>query len=107
MTQKIRSDFFHYILALKKRRLTGYFAMESDDKKQQEALWETNNTASRKIFAIEDAFAAAIGTDATKELEHIRKLGFFSFSNRGDRAPEGSTYNMEGELVAVKKGAKK
>ena len=41
------------------------------------------------MFAIQDAFATAIGADAVSELKKVKEMGFMSFSRRGELPPEG------------------
>jgi len=36
------------------------------------------------MFAIQDAFATAIGADAVSELKKVKEMGFMSFSDMGN-----------------------
>ncbi len=89
MTQKLRNDWLDYMDAVADRSTYNYLSLESEDEKQSEKYREDHITASRKMFAIQDAFATAIGPDAVSELKNVKEMGFMSFSRNGELPPEG------------------
>ena len=89
MTQKFRNDWLDYMEAVGDRSTYNYLSLESEDEKQSEKYREDHIAASRKMFAIQDAFATAIGADAVSELKKVKEMGFMSFSRRGELPPEG------------------
>lgn len=110
LIQKLRRDWLDYMYLLKQHKTNWYFALESPapednfdpDKYREDAIIE-----GKKLLAIEEAFAAAIGKDAEKELSRIYNLDThsfseFSFDKFGNMAPRGSAYNLSGELVSKK-----
>ena len=59
------------------------------------------------MFAIQDAFATAIGTDAVSELKKVKEMDFMSFSRHGELAPEGFKWDLgRRELVPIKEKKK-
>jgi len=102
MTQQLRSDWLDYMSSLSDRSTYNFLSLEAKDDKGQEMYREQHVTASRKAFAIEDAFAAAVGKDAIDELARVRTRDFFSFNRHGEMAPEGSAYDLRGQLHPVK-----
>lgn len=98
MSKKLRSDFLEYMAALQERRTCSYLGMESEDQAARDAYWEEGAILSRKLCAIEDGFASAIGSEAVKELKHIRSLGFNDFNHHGEKAPKGFEYDLENKL---------
>ena len=84
MTQKLRTDWLEYMEAVGDRSTYNYLSLESEDEKQSEKYREDHITASRKMFAIQDAFAIAIGLDAVSELKKVKEMGFMSFSRHGE-----------------------
>jgi len=87
MTQKLRNDWLGYMEAVGDRSTYNYLSLESEDEKQSEKYREDHIAASRKMFAIQDAFATAIGTDAVSELNKIKEMSFMSFSRHGELIP--------------------
>ena len=54
------------------------------------------------MFAIQDAFATAIGADAVSELKKVKEMGFMSFSRNGELALEGFKWDLgRRELVPI------
>jgi len=110
MTQKLRNDWLDYMDAVDDRSTCNYLFMESEDKKKSEKYWEDHVTASRKMFAIQDAFANAIGVDAVSELKkvkEVKEMGFISINRYGELAPEGFKWDLGSrELIAIKEKKK-
>lgn len=103
MTQKLRNDWLDYMEAVGDRSTYNYLSLESENEKQSEKYREDHIAASRKMFAIQDAFATAIGVDVVSELKKIKEMGFMSFSRRGELAPEGFKWDLgRRELVPIK-----
>lgn len=101
MLQKLRSDWLEYIHSIEQRSTCLYLSFETEGKESEEYTQEHEN-ASRKIFAIEEAFASALGEDAEKDLERVRKIELTKFSRHGELAPEGMRYDIEGKLKPSK-----
>lgn len=107
MTQKLRNDWLDYMEAVGDRSTYNYLSLESEDEKQSEKYREDHIAASRKMFAIQDAFATAIGVDAVSELKKVKEMGFMSFSRHGELAPEGFKWDLgRRELVPIKEKKK-
>lgn len=101
MTQKLRSDWLEYMQAVRDRNTYNYLSLELEDEDKQKHYREEHIVASRKVFAIEDAFAAAIGEEAEEELTEIKAKDYWAFSRDGQLAPEGFMYSLSGELEPV------
>lgn len=100
MTQKLRNDWTDYMGAIEDRSTYNYLSMEFYDEKdnaKSESYREKHILASRKAFAIEDAFAAAVGKDAEAELEAVRARDRWDFDKFGNMAPEGHTFGLDGK----------
>lgn len=111
LTQKLRRDWLDYIGAVCDRSTYNYLSMEFYDEKdnsQSEAYGEKHMAASRKVSAIQDAFAAAIGEEAVAELAKVKAVDFMEFGRNGELAPEGYEWDIGGrELNPIKKISKK
>ncbi|MBI2448351.1 hypothetical protein HYV44_02205 [Candidatus Microgenomates bacterium] len=106
MTQKLRNDWLDYMEALKNRNAYNFMSLESDIKEEQDSYENDQIVASRKVFAIEDAFAKAIGDKAVVELDNARKIDYFSLDENGNPAPEGFSYDLANNLQPNKKAKK-
>lgn len=107
MTQKLRNDWLDYMDAVGDRSTYNYLSLESEDEKQSEKYREDHIAASRKMFAIQDAFAIAIGADAVSELKKVQGMDFISFSRNGELASEGFKWDLgRRELVPIKEKKK-
>ncbi len=105
MTKKLRRDWLDYMGAVEDRSTYNYLSLEFWDEKEpkkSDDYRDQHILASRKMFAIEDAFAAAVGKEAVEELNHVRKLDWNQFDKFGNRAPDGSEYDLGGKLVPLK-----
>lgn len=94
MIQKLRNDWLDYMDAVGDRSTYNYLSLESEDEKQSEKYREDHIAASRKMFAIQDALATAIGADAVSELKKVKEMGFMSFSRQGELAPQGFAWDL-------------
>jgi hypothetical protein len=104
MIQKLRNDWLDYMNAISDRSTYNYLSLESEDEKQSKEYREDHITASRKMFAIQDAFATTSGADAISELKKTQGMDFMSFSRHGELAPEGFKWDLgRRKLVPIKK----
>lgn len=96
MTQKLRNDWLDYMEAVGDRSTYNYLSLEfyDKDKEKEDSYREQHITASQKMFAIEAAFASAIGKDAVNELAKIRALEYGDFSRSGELAPDGFKWDL-------------
>ena len=95
---KTRSDFIDYMDSLTDRSTYNYLSLESEGERVKEYR-EKHINASRKVFAIEEAYAPRLAK-AVKELSSTRNLSNFSFSNSGKK--QGFTYDFNEQLVPEK-----
>jgi hypothetical protein len=107
MTQKLRNDWLDYMNAMEDRSTSLYLSMELYDEKdntQSESYRNDHIIESRKMFAIEEAFASAVGKEEVKELARIRDLSSLgNFDKFGNLAPKGFSYDLLGKLKPIKK----
>jgi len=101
MTKKLRNDWLNYMSALEDRSTYNYLSLEVEKKEEKDCYWDKHVVASRKAFAIEAAFASAVGKEAIDELTRIRQLNLSSFNSNGELAPEG--FCFIGEKLLPKK----
>jgi hypothetical protein len=97
MLQKLRSDWLEYMEAVADSSTYNYLSMEFWDEKDQtksNEYEEKQIMASRKVLAIQDAFATAIGEEAISELAIIKDMNFMEFSRRGELAPDGFKWDI-------------
>lgn len=111
LTKKLRGDWLDYMESVSDRSTYNYLSNEFWDEKdnsKSEAYREKHILASRKMFAIQDAFAAAIGKEAVTELAKIKAMDFMQFSRHGELAPEGYKWDLgRREIEPDKKTQKK
>jgi hypothetical protein len=69
-------------------------AQQVADEKKRESYGKESRQMRQQYMAIEDGFAAAIGKEATAELERVRATAHSSFDRSGIKpmAPEGFHY---------------
>jgi hypothetical protein len=106
MTQKLRNDWLDYMGAVEDRSTCNYLSLEFWDEKEPKKSNDYRDQhvlASRKMFAIEDAFAAAVGKEAVEELNHVHKMDWDQFDKFGNRAPDGFRYDLREKLVPQEK----
>lgn len=103
MIQKLRKDWLDYIEALGDRNTYNFLSLESQTDEQNDHYREKHIVASRKVFAIQDGFAIAVGEEAVKKLADVQAREFFAFTREGEMAPEGFTYDLNGKLRPNKK----
>lgn len=104
MIQKLRRDWLNYISLIESAKTLHFLSMESWDEKNPKKSDAYSNDARlewMQAIAIEDGFAAAIGQDAVKELDRIRKMDFCRFDKLGHVAPDGFEYGVGGKLTPV------
>ena len=83
LSQKIRCDWVDYMTALKDRSTYNYLSLETEDEEESKEYRDSHVLASRKAFAIEDAFAKMIDDKAVRELKKIRSMSSFDFDESG------------------------
>lgn len=101
--RQIRRDWLDYISSLENSATWSYLSMEyfQEDNEKSESYDNKSSMARRKMVAIEDGFAAAVGDDALKQLKQFRIMcdkNFRKFGKFGDIAPEGFEYDPMGDL---------
>lgn len=87
MIQKIRQDWLDYMSSLEDRNTYSYLSFETENE-ESDAWREKHINASKKVFAIEDGFASAIGKEAIKELSRVRDESSFNFDVNGNVSTE-------------------
>jgi hypothetical protein len=94
VSKKLKTDWLNYLYLLKQQSLASYLEGETTDKNEQEGYGEDAWQMKQQYMAIEDGFAAAIGKEATVELQRVRTAehGSFDRSGRKPMAPEGFSY---------------
>lgn len=105
MAQKLCRDWLDYMSAVEDRSTTNYLSLEFYDEKdssKSDSYREEHVLASRKMFAIEDAFAASVGQEAIDELNRVRNLDFYAIDKFGNLAPEGFNFDLMGKLHPIK-----
>jgi len=103
MIQKLRNDWVDYMTSLEDRNTSNYLFFESEKQEDENSYRDEHVIASRKVFAIENAFASAIGNEAEEELARITNLDSSSFHrHNGDIAPEGFEFGVDDELKPKK-----
>ncbi|MCK9351274.1 MAG: hypothetical protein WCT49_04460 [Candidatus Paceibacterota bacterium] len=103
MVQKFRADWLEYMNALRDKSTFKYLSSETTDKEKAESYRNDEAVASKKVFIIEEAFAALSGKEGTDELARVRALDDASFSKGGEFVPEGFELNLEGKIQPKKK----
>jgi hypothetical protein len=98
MIQKFRGDWLEYMSALRDKSTYTYLSSESTEKDKRESYRNDTIIASKKVFATEEAFASAIGKEASDELTRMRGMNESAFSKEGEFIPEGFEINAEGKI---------
>ncbi|MCC6323806.1 hypothetical protein IT400_03370 [Candidatus Nomurabacteria bacterium] len=88
MIQKLRKDWLDYMEALEDRGTYSFLSLEAQTEEQRESYREKHIVASRKAFAIQDAFAVAIGKGAVKKLADLQEKDIFAFTREGELASD-------------------
>lgn len=93
-TKKLQRDWCDYIELLPRAKTARFLAMEADNKAKASVYDHKAESASRSIEVIQNAFAAAIGTEAIEELRDVRSRDYDAFDRTGRRpmAPMGHHY---------------
>lgn len=109
LIQKLRRDWLDYMEAVEDRSTYNYLWLETqDDEERSERYRADHITAARKVFAIQNAFAAAMGEDAVAELNKTKEMDFMKFSQEGELAPKGFEWGFgRKELVPIKRVSKR
>jgi len=90
----LRCDWSDYIELLPREKSARFLALELEDKAKAAIYDQEAEQASRSIYLIQNAFAAAIGADAIEELRDVRNRDVGAFDRTGQRsmAPMGHQY---------------
>lgn len=100
--QKLRKDFLDYMEACEQGSSANYLSFEVENEQERDSYSEEAEMCARKSFAIENAFAEALGQDAVSELNRIRSLNLTSISRSGELAPEGMEFDANDRLKPKK-----
>lgn len=104
--QHIRKDWVDYLNAIEEGNTSKFLAMESygdGNSEQHDEHDEDIQKAVNKSWAVEDAFAAYVGEDATDLLEAVRSKSSYAFNREGEMAPEGQVFALDGNLRPERK----
>lgn len=102
--KKIKEDWIEYMNALQRGHTQTFLALETEDEKQSQEYYNKVVIYSKKVLTIENAFSAAVGKNAEKELEKIRQLSYISdFNRKGEMTPKGYTIDASGKFIPKKK----
>jgi hypothetical protein len=95
MARKLKGDWLEYLHLLESCETTRFLALESTNEAEQKAYEDDESRERRRIEAIEDAFAAAMGDGAIEELARVRVAPHGSFDRSGKKpiAPDGYRYS--------------
>jgi hypothetical protein len=95
MSLKLKIDWLNYLNLLERQSTGSVSEFESIDKEKQESYDKESWQMRQQYMAIENGFAAAIGEEATAELQRIRAARHSSFDRSGRKpmAPEGFRYS--------------
>ena len=93
-SKKLRHDWSEYIQLLPQIKTARFLAMETNEEAKASAYHQETKSALRSIEHIQNAFAAAIGSEATEQLREIRSRDADAFDRSGRRpmAPTGHHY---------------
>ena len=90
--KRFRGDWLEYLDALVEWRACNFLALEGSNESKRLQYDLEADIARRKARAIEDAFAAAAGERAAKQLNDTREMKLLRFSFNGVLAPEGKVF---------------
>jgi hypothetical protein len=84
-----------YLDLLERQKKVSFLSTEATDEKKRESYGKESWQMRQQYMAIEDGFAAAIGKEATAELERVRAAAHSAFDRSGIKpmAPEGFHYS--------------
>ena len=96
---KIKKDWLDYIELLEEHETSAFSAEWAKIESKREAYSQEATVARNRFVAIEDSFAATIGSEAVAELGEIRERLLYDFHVSGEHlAPDG--YEFDGnELI--------
>jgi hypothetical protein len=92
--KKLQRDWCEYIELLPRAKSARFLAMELDNTAKASVYEQEAELALRSVEAIQNAFAAAIGTEAIDQLRVVRNRDYDAFDRTGRRpmAPIGHHY---------------
>jgi hypothetical protein len=92
--ERVRQDWCEYLKLLRQVCTSRFLALEASSGDKATAHSEEADLGSRRLEFIQDAFAAAIGPEATEELRTVRSAGADAFDRTGKQpmAPNGHRY---------------
>jgi hypothetical protein len=93
-SDKLRSDWLDYMGLMDHRARLDFLAAETESEEERDKYSEEAHTERRKMTAIEDGVAAAIGQEAVALLEDVRSKKYDAFDRSGKKpmAPIGYHY---------------
>jgi hypothetical protein len=94
MSTKLRSDWLTYMGLLESQSTSSFLWLEARDETKRDTYGEEADLERKQYVAIEDAFAAAIGSEAMEELQRAREAPpeAFDRSGKNPMAPVGYKY---------------
>jgi hypothetical protein len=94
MSSKLKLDWLNYLYLLERESIVSFLTAEATDEKKRESYHKEFRQMREQYMAIEDGFSAAIGKEATAELQRVRTAAGDSFDRSGIKpmAPEGFYY---------------
>lgn len=98
LMQQYRNDWVGYMQGLADRSSKLYFSLEADNEDSQDRYYDEHVVASKKVFAIEDAFSVSVGLEAVAELQRIRGKDNSDFNLFGELAPDGFCWDADQKL---------
>jgi hypothetical protein len=81
--QSVNADWLGYIDGLKEQGSVNFSAMVANDEMESSRLGQRLRTIRLRLSAIEDSFAAQLGTSETAELKRIREIPNDRFNRSG------------------------
>ena len=81
--QKLRGDWIDYMTSLKDLNTCSFLSLELEDEEKRNKYRQEHIAASRKVFAIQDAFARLMGNDAVKKISEAQDISFSEFDEDG------------------------
>jgi hypothetical protein len=95
LAAKLRSDWLDYLHCLETLKTEAFLSREANRKEKRDLYGGEAEQSWRSKVAIEDAFAAAIGDEATHSLRRVRAANHNAFDRSGKKpmAPDGYYYS--------------
>jgi hypothetical protein len=93
-SDKLRSEWLEYMYLMDSSARLSFLAAETENEEKRDKYLEEAHTERRKMTAIEDGVAAAIGQEAVAQLKDVRSRKYDAFDRSGKKpmAPIGFHY---------------